>query len=166
MLGAVIRTRAGFTLLELLLVLGIMGILMGVGFTALRPPSAYLFANDLKAMIQQARFEAIKRNVPVAVVWNSTDQTFTTRWNSSSGTTNQACSGSNVLNTKRLTDYRSVSVKSAFMQSGLIWLPNGLGRQCLGSGMQNSTILTDGRVAYKVNVSAAGRIQLEKQNNP
>lgn len=157
------KARAGFTLLEMLVVLGIMGILMGIGVAALRPPSAYLFANDLKAMIQQARFEAIKRNVPVAVVWSSTNQTFTTRWNETNSAVNQACSGSAVLNTKRLSDYRSVSVASALTQSGLVWLPSGMGTQCGGGLMSNSTSLTDGRTTYNVTISSAGRVRIVKQ---
>jgi prepilin-type N-terminal cleavage/methylation domain-containing protein len=162
------KARAGFTLLELLVVLGILGILMSIGIPMLRPPSSYLFVNDLKAVIQQARYEAIKRNVPVAVVWNSTDQSFTTQFHPSDPALNQACNttGTTILNTKRLSEYQRVSVKSAFVQNGLVWLPNGLGRQCTGAGMQNVTEITDGRVAYKVNVSAAGRITLEKQKTP
>lgn len=156
------RVNAGFTLLELLVVLGIMGVLMGLGIFMLRPPSAYLVANDLKAMIQQARFEAIRRNAPVAVVWHGAEQTFTTRLNPEDPAANRACHGDTILNTKRLSDYRNVSLRSALTQNGLVWLPSGLGVQCGGGLMMNSTRLTDGRTTYSVTISNAGRVRIAR----
>lgn len=155
-------SRAGFTLLEMLVILSIMGIFFGLGTYMLRPSSAYLFTNDLKAMIQQARYEAIKRNIPVAVVWNNDTQTFTTRFNITDPTLTQACSGTTILNTKRLTEYYNMSVQTPFAQNGLVWLPSGLGAQCGGGLMMNSTTLTDGRVTYSVTVSSAGRVRIVK----
>jgi len=142
--------------------MSILGILASVGLVTLRPPSSYLFVNDLKAMIQQARYEAIKRNVPVAVVWDRGAQAFTTRWNSSSPAVNQACNGSELLNTKRLADYRSVSVQAAFSQSGVVWLPSGLGAKCSGGLMSDGTTLTDGRATYRLMISASGRVRIAK----
>lgn len=147
----------------MLVVLSIMGIFFGLGTYMLRPSSAYLFTNDLKAMIQQARYEAIKRNIPVAVVWSNETQTFTTRLNATDPALNQACSGTTVLNTKRLVDYRNMSVQDAFTQNGLVWLPSGLGAQCGGGLMADGTTLTDGRVTYRLTVSAAGRVRIVKQ---
>lgn len=157
------KSASGFTLLEMLIVTGILSILMAMGVTHLRPPSAYLFTNDLKAMVQQARYEAIKRNTPVAVVWDEQAQMFTTRWNSSAPALSKACSGTEVLMTKSLKDYRPVSVASAFSQSGVVWQPSGLGVNCSGGVMSDATTLTDGKATYKLLVSAAGQIRIEEQ---
>lgn len=159
------RTHVGFTLLELLLVISIMGILLTLGVPMLRPPSSYLFATDLKAMIQQARFESIKRNVPVAVVWRRTDQAFTTQSHSTNFASNQACNatGTTIIRTKNLADYRNLSVTNALTQNGVVWLPTGLARLCDGSWIANSTTLTDDRATYKINISTAGRVMIEKR---
>ncbi len=150
----------------MLIVITIIGIFTALGVPMLRPPSAYLFASDLKAMIQQARFESIKRNVPVAVVCSDSAKTFTTQ----SHTTDllKACdaTGTEKLRVKSLTEYRNLSVTSAFETSGLVWLPTGLGRQCTGGAMMNGTTITDGRVAYRIVTSSAGRVQIQKQNQP
>lgn len=162
------KIRAGFTLLELLIVIAIMGIFMALGVPMLRPPSSYLFANDVKAMIQQARFESIKRNVPVAVVWSDSAKTFTTQFHPTDSQISQACdsTGTEKLRVKNLTEYRNLNVTSAFQTSGLVWLPTGLGRQCTGGAMMNGTTITDGRVAYRIVTSSAGRVQIQKQNQP
>lgn len=164
------KTRAGFTLLEMLIVIAIMGIFMALGVPMLRPPSSYLFANDLKAMIQQARFEAIKRNTPVAVAWNDNDKAYTTRFDESNTTfaafstlcTAPVNSGGSVkiINTKRASDYRSVSVSTPTAPNGIVWLPTGLARSCTGSGLSNRTItINDGRKPHYVVISSAGRIR-------
>src|SRR5690554_2039477 len=72
----------GFTALETVLVVAILGILLAVGFVAFRTPGPRHFANDLKAQLQEAKYEAVKRNAPVAVVWDSVGQTFQTRFDS------------------------------------------------------------------------------------
>lgn len=159
------KAHAGFTLLELLIVIGIMGILMAVGIPMLRPPSAYLFATDLKAMIQQARFEAIKRNRPVAVVWNSSNQTYTTRFDETNTTfanPGSACTstGPMILNTKRASDYRNLSVATDMSGNGIVWLPTGLARGC-SSGLGNSTTtVNDGKKPFYVIISTAGRVRV------
>ncbi len=159
------RVRAGFTLLEMLIVMSIMGILMAIGIPMLRPPSSYLFANDLKAMILQARYEAIKRNTPVAVVWSSTNRTYTTRLDATNTTfanTNSACTSSTIISTKQLSDYRNVDISTNMPGNGIVWLPTGLARSC-STGVGNSTTtIGDGRQTYKVITSAGGRIRLEK----
>ena len=156
-----VKTRAGFTLLEMLIVIAIMGILMALGVPMLRPPSSYLFASDLKAMVQQARFESIKRNVPVAVVWSDSAKTFTTQ---SHTDYLKACdaTGTEKLRVKSLTEYRNLRVTSAFQTGGLVWLPTGLGRQCTGGLMANGTTITDDRMVYRVCISSAGRVRIKK----
>lgn len=159
--------RAGFTLLELLVVIAIMGIFMALGVPMLRPPSSYLFANDVKAMIQQGRYEAIKRNTPVAVVWNGNTKSYTTRFDknnitfSSFATLCTDTGGSiEIINTKQASDYRSISVSTNMTRDGIVWLPTGLAKSCTGSGLSNGRItINDGRKPYYVIVSSAGRIR-------
>lgn len=162
------KRPSGLTLLELLVVISVIGILLAVGVPALRPPSAYLFASDLKTMIQQARFESIKRNAPVALVWRSNNQAFVTQLHPTNATVNQACNtaGMTVLRTKNLTDYRNVSVESDSAQNGVVWLPTGLMRWCDGSFVAAGTDftgLTDGRATYDINISSAGQVDIEKR---
>ncbi len=163
-----VKTRAGFTLLEMLVVLGILGIFFALGIPMLRPPSSYLLANDLKAMVQQARFEAIKRNTPVAVVWNSTTRTFVTRFDQTNTTfaaPGSACTNTTpegLLNTKRLDDYRNISVTTNMSGNGVVWLPTGLNRSCGGGVGNSTTTIGDGSNSYNVVISVSGRVRIEK----
>ncbi len=161
------RVRAGFTLLEMLIVIGVVGILLALGIPMLRPPAAYLFASDLKAMVQQARFEAIKRNRPVAVVWDSASKTYTTRFDAANTTfsnPSSACTSASptILNTKRTSEYRNLNVSTNMSGNGIVWLPTGLPKPC-GTGVLNSTTtVNDGRAKYNVVVSLGGRVKVEK----
>lgn len=163
------RVQAGFTLLEMLIVIAIMGILLALGVPMLRPPSAYLFATDLKAMIQQARFEAIKRNSPVAVIWDSTDKTFTTRFDAANTTfadPSTACtSTSPPLNTKRASDYRNLSISTNMSGNGIVWLPTGSAREC-SNNLGNSRItIDDGKKPFYVFVSMGGRVRVSDETS-
>ena len=92
--GSPHTARAGFTVIEMMLVVAIIGILLAVGFVQLRAPSTRLFANDLKAQLQQAKFEAVKRNAPVAVAWDGGAQSFSTRFDTAAS---DPCNGATVL---------------------------------------------------------------------
>lgn len=161
------KVQVGFTLLELLIVIAIMGILLALGVPMLRPPSSYLFANDLKAMIQQGRYEAIKRNTPVAVVWNGANKSYMTRFDENNTTFSSfetlcMSEGANIktINTKRASDYRSVSVSTNFAQDGIVWLPTGLAKSCNGGAIDNGTVtINDGRKPYYVIISRASRVR-------
>ncbi len=74
---------AGFTLLEMLVVVGILGLLTAVAFPAVRPTLAHIAAqsarSDLAANLRSARAQAIRRQATVNVqisptargyVWN------------------------------------------------------------------------------------------------
>ena len=62
---------AGFTLLEMLVVVGILGLLTAVAFPAVRPTLAHIAAesarSDLAANLRSARAQAIRRDATVSV---------------------------------------------------------------------------------------------------
>lgn len=65
------RTQSGFTLMELMVVLAVVGVIMGLAIPNfglyIRNSRLTGAANDVLASITRARTEAIKRQVPVAV---------------------------------------------------------------------------------------------------
>lgn len=70
------RVQSGFTLLELMLVVGLAGLLLGIGVPAMgnfiRNARITAAANDVMVGLHYARSEAIKRRVPVTLC-TSTD---------------------------------------------------------------------------------------------
>ncbi len=66
-----IRAQRGFTLMELMVVLAVVGVIMGIAVPNfglyIRNSRLTGAANDLLASVTMARSEAIKRQVPVAV---------------------------------------------------------------------------------------------------
>lgn len=157
------RIRGGFSAIELLIVLSVLGILLAAGFTQLRPPAPRLFANDMRAMVQQARYEAIRRNRPVAVVWEGEASRFITRVDGTNPSVTAACSGATELVTKRVADYPRLTVNTELAAgNGLVWLPNGQARKCDGTALEAvSTTITDGRTTRVVTVSLTGRVSVQ-----
>lgn len=146
----------GFSILELLIVLSILGILMGFGITRVGTNSARAYSNDLQALFQQARFEAIKRNVPIAVIWSLSDRSFY----SVSGNVNHPCNGTLVLNRAEADRYPRVSIDTNFFDGeGLVWLPSGQARSCSFT-MFAETIarIQDERQARVLTVSLTGKV--------
>ena len=163
------RTSYGFTLLELLVVIAIIGILVTVGWLNFRPPEARLFASGVQAQIQQARFEAIKRNRPVAVVWEGTKNAFVTQADLSQITLASTlfnmtlpCTGTGlaVLKQNSTSEYRQVSLASTF--PGVVWLPNGFIRKCDNTAIAGSTsaAVKDSRSTIYVKVNPGGSVEL------
>lgn len=153
-----IRGGDGFTALEVILAVAIVGILLGIGFVRLQPPASRLYANDLKAQLLQAKYEAVKRNLPVAVVWNSGSSAFETRFDASLV---DPCNGSSVLATNKATDYPGVAV-STTMSPGVVWFPNGQGVTCTnGTGIASVTTISDGRTTRTVSVHLGGGVQIQ-----
>jgi len=153
--------QRGFTVIEMLIAVAIAGILLAVGFVNLQAPAARLFANDVKAQIEQARFEAIRRNAPVAVVWEAGAGRFATRLEPATPTVVAACGGSQVLQTRLPTEYRNVTVDASAWPGGVVWLPSGQGRTCTGAPAIGGDIaITDGRSTRVVEVSVGGRVSI------
>ena len=153
----------GFSLLELIIVMAMLAIFLAIGFTQMRPPSSRVFANDLKIQIQQARYEAIKRNRPVAVVWEASTQRFTTRLNLANPTLPLACSGSTVLVTKQGADYPGLNISSQLASgAGVVWLPNGQARRCDGGLPEPTrTTVSDHRATRFVDITLTGRVLIQ-----
>lgn len=154
----------GVTLVELLIALAIIAVLTGIGVVALQPPESRLLANDIKAQFEQARFEAIKRNTPVAVVWNADDEEFITVANTNDPRVIATCAGNDVLNRRSTQEYRSARVSlegSRPWPGSTVWLPSGQGRTCAGSPAIGGEItLNDGRTTRVVEISVGGRVSI------
>lgn len=143
------------------MVLGVLGVLLGIGVTMFRPPSERLFANDLRSQLQQARFDAVKRNQPVAVVWDADARQFETRIASDPAMNADVCEGTQVLNRRSANDYRALTV-STTMGQGLVWLPNGQARTCDGGlNVASVTTISGPSAERRVIVSLAGRVAVE-----
>lgn len=153
-----VRT-AGYSLLELLLVLGLLGLFTAWALSA-RPSQVAAAVVALRTQVLQARFAAIERNQPVAVLYRDAEESFVTLV-ADSAAIEDACLGGEELTRLRLQDFRGVGVKSA-PAKGLVWLPSGTGRTCSGGGAFNQTIaLADSVREGRVVVSRAGRVRSE-----
>ncbi len=159
------RRRHGFTMLEMLVVIAILAILLAI--VAIRTPArgAVPYANDIRAALQQGRFEAIKRNRPVAVVWNATEESWQTVFNPVSD--NDPCNGGTLLSSTDSGQYPGVAVAPGFpdlgapaIGNGVVWLPTGQARACDFNPLPLETvaIVSDRDVEREVAVSIAGRV--------
>ena len=152
-------SRLGISIIELIVVIAILGILLAVGFINLPSGGPRTFANDLRGLVQQARYEAVKRNVPVAVVWRPDEREFQTRLSDSAA----YCAGSQVLARRSLNEYPRLTITTDFVANeGVVWLPSGQARSCLLTSFAPTIArITDGRTENSVLVTLTGRIEVE-----
>ena len=153
------RTQAGFSLLEFLLILGVLGILFALGAVLLRPPSPRLFANDFTAVVRQARFEAIKRDEAAAVVWNPVLEQLEVRINT--GGAESCGGGTTLLSSHPIDTYRNLSVSTDLGGNGFLWFPNGNTKACNGTSTASVTTISDSRRTIKARLSVTGKVSLE-----
>ena len=160
------RNQRGISLLEMLIVLAVAAVLLAIGAVWIQPPAARAFANDVKAQIEQARYEAVKRSVPVAVRFR--DGAFVTTVDPSDPaagliTVVDSCaSDAAVLVRRDASEYRGVSVETDPSAWSVVWLPSGQGRTCGGSLAIGSTVeITDGRTTRVIEVSVGGRVSIQ-----
>jgi len=156
------RKTEGLTVIEVVLVVAVLGVLLGIGFTRISPPSARLLSGDLKSMLYQARYEAVKRNQPVAFVWDPTDETFYVRLDTASPDVSAQCGGEATLVVKRVAEYPGADVRVDIASNGVVWLPNGQGRSCTGAPMVAGEIaVSSGSVERLVVITMGGKVSIE-----
>lgn len=148
----------GYTLLELLLVLALLGLFTTWAVHA-RPSRVGAAVVSLRTQVLQARFEAIERNSPVAVIYRAEEGSFLTL--AGDFTIAEVCGDGVELARLRISEFAGVRVTNA-PASGLVWLPSGTGRTCTGAGAFNQTIsLVDSVREGRVIISRAGRVRSE-----
>ena len=147
----------GYTLVELLIVLALAGLFTTM-YVGSRPGRLGGAVAALRSQVAAARFEAIQRNVPVAVVLRGAQDSFVTLASTGFGS---VCEEGVEVAQLDLGEFPGVEAESV-PPGGLVWLPSGSGRTCGGSGAFNQTIvLSEGKRTGRVIVSRAGRIRSE-----
>jgi prepilin-type N-terminal cleavage/methylation domain-containing protein len=147
----------GTTLLELLVVLGLFGILSSLGALSLRPPPARLAANAVQAVVQQARFDAIRANRPMVVAIDGGTQSV--RVSSSTDAATVACGSATLIRTVPFAEGIRVTVDASAFP--IVWLPSGQPRSCDGTPIPLAGVslgVSDGYRSLTVNVGAGGEV--------
>ncbi|MBX3145009.1 MAG: GspH/FimT family pseudopilin [Trueperaceae bacterium] len=153
------RRVAGFTLLELILVLGIVAVGAGGVASVLRPSAEMRAAHALRAQLVAARHEALLRGQSVGVV--RVGDGFVSRVQT--GAQSPCLAGSELAHLD-VADQHAVRVAEAWPSGGLVWLPLGSGRTCAGGGVISSTVILEGRRGRAaVVVSSLGRVRVERR---
>ena len=155
-------SRDGFTLVEALVVLAVLAILIGVSAMTLRQPQARLLANDLKVVFQQGRYEAIKTNRPIAVVFNETSDTVEVRLAPASQDPSSQCGGTTVVRSRDTSEYPQADITLESTSNGIVWLPSGQARDCDGSIASGIRLrIADVRTSASVVVHPTGRAEVQ-----
>lgn len=153
--GASMRSRRGFTLLEMLLVIALMGLVTVGVVIAARPGHATGAARGVRALLLWARIEALLGGHAMAFRYDPGSGSFTV----SSG---RDCGVGSVQRRLRLAEFPGVRLTGA-LRDGLVWLPSGDGRSCGGAGVFNGAIvLADARRTVRVVVARTGRVRVER----
>lgn len=154
------RTSTGMTLLEILVAVGILGILLALGAIRLQAPETRLAANAFQALLQEKRMQAIQNNRAVAVVWDETSNSMIVRVATVS--TAASCD-TNVEEHSRLSmnDFPRVRTTTDMNGNGLIWLPNGRAQGCSGGSPESITRFAGDSNSHTVEVSAGGRVTVQ-----
>ena len=156
-----VSTRAGFTLLELLVGLAILSVMAGLGMTFARPANDLRAATAVKTMLLWARAEAVWHGVPVAVTELPLASGFVVRsLPSGSGD----CDDGEILGRLLLADHPGVRLAAGFgVRGGIVWLASGSGRSCAGGGVISADLrLASLTGTSHVIVSSLGRVRVER----
>lgn len=161
--GCAARPRGsagGFTLTEILVVLAVVAVIGAGIVSAIRTPGVRAAANSFQALLQQARLESVKRNRPVAVVYDGAGR-FDALAYTGSGLATCAAATTTPVAALDLSDYRATSASSTMIGNGIIWLPSGLARDCTtGAAVASETTFSDGSTSLVVDVSNGGRVEI------
>lgn len=154
--------RLGFTILEVLVALAIVGVLAGIGAATLREPPARLAANSYRSFLQNARHVAISRNRPVLISADAASRTISMLVASTSAASNCEAFTSQQA-TFDATEYRQVAFTTDTADGRLLWLPNGRPGHCGGGIAGTTTSFSDGKRTFSVEVSPAGQVRVGSQ---
>lgn len=154
-----VANETGMTLIEILVVLGVLAILFGIAAPNLRTPPARIAANSVTAFLQQAKFEAIKRNRPILV--SRTDDGRRLEAHAASAASDMGCAtgASTLVRQVAVDEYRGVQVESDGLP--FLWLPTGQPRACGGAPVATSGVsilLIDDRGQVAVAVGSQGAV--------
>lgn len=154
------RHERGFTLVELLVVIVVVSILATFSAFVIRPRAEVQAANSFQALVQEARLEGVKRNRPVAVVWDLSAQEALVAI--ADATSPDCTTNLTQIDTFDLSEYRDVSVTTTLGDDGLLWFPSGRGQSCAASSLDSTTTFSAvGRQALVV-MSSGGRIEVQR----
>ena len=148
----------GFSLIEVLVVIAIVGFLVTLIVQQAKPPFVTVFANDLAAVIQQSRYEAVQRNTGVAVV-HVANQGFEVRTIPGN---NASCVATNYQVLRSLKFAGRGSVNVTMNKSGIIWLPNGLILACDGTQpFVNINVFDNSGKTRVLTINSIGRVEIQ-----
>lgn len=156
------RHRRGFTLLEVIITIAVLGVLFGLGIMSFSQPRARLYSDQVASQIRQARIEAIKRNRPIAVTWDAATSRFLTRHDTANTTFANTCTGAEILAESASTEFGPVTVTHTLPNNGIVWLPNTLLRSCGGPAAGTVTIsIDDSNDTRVISISSAGEVNVQ-----
>ncbi|MDZ7800447.1 MAG: prepilin-type N-terminal cleavage/methylation domain-containing protein [Trueperaceae bacterium] len=150
--------RRGVTLLEMLVVLGVLAVLVALTWPAWRPSSARRAAQTYLAAQHAARLRALTGRA-VALRWEGPAEAFVVRDGRAEDGAEGACAAP-VL--RRHRPEGGVAV-TRVLRDGVAWLPDGAGRSCDGGGVYGGRVRFEaGDEAWDVVVASSGRLRLER----
>ena len=147
-------------MIEFLVVLAIVGTVTGFAFFAI-PDDAGRTAREMGRLFQQARFEAVKREVATAVIWNAATATLEVR----AGV--ESCADSGILVRSLDASGRRVrQIDVNLSGGGLIWLPSNFARDCDNEAFGGTDAATNVRVqgrggVFTVDITAGGLVTVQ-----
>lgn len=151
----------GFTLIEVLICLAVLGTVAGIGLTFARPANDVRAATAFKSVLLWARAEALWQGSSVSVRELPVGIGYEVRRLEQGS---DACGSGEVIGRLLLAEHPGVRIAAGFgAREGVLWLPTGGGRSCDGGGVISTTIVLQSPLgASRVVVSSLGRVRVER----